>query len=275
MINSNEIGDNLKKRLNEKMLLKNYGEYIKLVANAYDNAPSFEPEAVRHWKVLNDSNHKLWKRLLSKVNVIFVTEDKTKVGQLVIQGKEYPIEFLEGGQPYHTQPEMVRDYKTNGIIRINIDYSEHPIFSLEDNVVLRTIHDFIVHILGNHGFGGKGEIAAYNLHVKLAPSDAVPALFTEVVGQASFAISRGGFPEQKICILRGFDFFNLGAIDDDNYVIKDKLLIKKGETIKKQDSDTNRDDLNFKAIDGKHVKVSEPELELAHFIRESLRTKLY
>ncbi len=255
------------KLLSEKLLLKNYSEYIKLVAEAYDAAPEYDSSVVKHWKALNDSNHKMWQRLLSKVNIIFVTENKSDVGSFNIHGKTYPIEYLEGGQPYETQPEMMRDYKENGVLKINIDYSEHPVFSVIDNVIMRTVHDFIVHILGNKGFGGKGEIAAYNLHVKLAPKEAVPALFTEVVGQASFAISKGGFPKQKIVILEGFDFYNLGAIDSDNYVIKDKLLVKKSDldNIEKYNKGYESD-IDFKAVSGKYKE--EPELELAHYQKQ-------
>ena len=41
----------------------------------------------------------------------------------------------------------------------------------------------------------------------------IPALFTEVVGQASHFIHRGFFPEQKIAFLEGFDYVNIGVVD--------------------------------------------------------------
>lgn len=236
--------------VSEKLVLKNYGEYIKLVAEAYDLAPDYEQSAVKHWDALKESNYLLFRRIKNKFNLIFVTEDIGKVGTLKISGTDYPIEYISGGQPYETQPEMVQDVKQNGTLKINIDYSEHPVFSVEDNVVMRTVHDYIVHILGNKSFGGKGEIAAYNLHVKLATREAVPALFTEVVGQACFAIAKGGFPDQKITILEGFDYYNLGVIDNENYEIKDKLLVRKDGS-----ATTNNygreDDINFKAVSGK------------------------
>ena len=242
---------NEKKIISEKLLLKDYSEYIKLVAEAYNLAPDYDPSVVKHWDALKASNYKMWKKLISKVKIIFVTENKSDVGSFNILGKRYPIEYLEGGQPYETQPEMMRDVKENGILKINIDYSDHPIFSVVDNVVARTVHDFIVHILGDKNFGGKGEIAAYNLHVRLAPKEAVPALFTEVVGQASFALVKGGFPKQKIAVLEGFDYHNLGVVDDENYIIKDKLLIKKDDvdSIQKYDK-SKRTDANFKAVSG-------------------------
>lgn len=255
---------NENKLISEKLVLKDYGEYIKLVADAYNLAPEYDPSVVKHWNALRESNYKMWRKLISKVKVIFVTENKSDAGSLNILGKRYPIEYLKGGQPYETQPEMMRDFKENGVLKINIDYSDHPIFSVADNVVGRTVHDFIVHILGNKNFGGKGEIAAYNLHVKLAPKEAVPALFTEVVGQASFAIVKGGFPVQKIAVLDGFDYYNLGVVDDENYIIKDKLLMKKDEidNIEKYKK-PYKSDVDFKAVSGLYKE--KPELQLSHF----------
>lgn len=241
------------KLISEKLVLKDFNEYIKLVADAYDSAPDFDPSVVKHWFALRKSNYKMWRILLSKVNIVFVTENKSDVGSITILGKKYPVEYLEGGQPYETQPEMVKDVKENGVLKISIDYSDHPIFSVADNVVGRTIHDYIVHILGNKGFGGKGEIAAFNLHVRLAPKEAVPALFTEVVGQASFALARGGFPEQKIAVLDGFDYYNLGVVDDENYVIKDKLLVKKDDVDNIEKYKKPRtSDIDFKALTGSY-----------------------
>ena len=50
-------------------------------------------------------------------------------------------------------------------------------------------------------------------------------LFTEVIGQAAFFINNGYFPEQKIAILPGFDYFNIGVIE--GYDIINKELVAK------------------------------------------------
>jgi hypothetical protein len=87
------------------------------------------------------------------------------------------------------------------------------------------VHDFIVHILGDHPFGDKGEIASYNNHAKLAPPEALPALFTEVIGQVcAYYASGGKFAEQKICLLDNFDYYKIGIVD--GYNIVNKQLIK-------------------------------------------------
>jgi hypothetical protein len=208
--------------LSEKLLLKDWNLYRKMVAEAYNNAPSFEKSAVKHWEALNDSNRKLFKRLLSKTKITLISEDDSQVGTLLeLSGRPYIIEKIEG-EPYDSQKEMKEQWEQTGNLMISIDHSTHPIFSVSDNVIFRCVHDFIVHILGDHPFGDKGEIASYNNHAKMAPPEALPALFTEIVGQACYAVEYGEFPEQKIAILDGFDYRDVGSVE--GYEIKDKEL---------------------------------------------------
>jgi hypothetical protein len=148
-------------------------------------------------------------------------EIKYKVSKINIKGNDYEMMYIPK-QPYDSMSQMKEDVTKNGILKTSIDYSDHPVFSLEDNIVFRTVHDYIVHILGKKEFGRKGEIQSYNLHTKLVPREAVPALFTEVVGQASVAVVTGDFPVQKIAVLKGFDYYNIGYVE--GYKVKDKEL---------------------------------------------------
>jgi len=258
--------------LNEKLVLKDYSTYIEIVSNSYLNAKDYDESVTNHWESLNKSNHQLFKRLLSKVDVIFTTNNKSKVGSININGRDFKIMFLNSNEEYKTQSEMKTSFEETGILKISVDYSEHPYFSVEDNIIFRTVHDYIAHILGNYNFGGKGEIACYNLHAKMAPQNAIPALFTEVVGQAATTVATGSFPKQKIVILNGFDFYNVGVIDDDNYEIINKQLVKKGEEVinNKVDTSSREEPKAIHALD----KDSEKELDLSHFIRKSLKSKL-
>lgn len=214
-------------KIREKLVLKNYDEYAVMVADAYDAAPVFDQAAAKHWNSLNSSNYIWWKRLISEAEIIFVSGEgkyKDKPSSISIDGKPYKLQYLAGGEPYGSAAEMSSSFKNDGVLYISIDHSNHPIFSLEDNIVFRTVHDYIVHIKGNYEFGLKGEIASYNLHAKIAPNDALPALFTEIVGQACYAVTRGDFPTQKIAILEGFDYKNVGAVE--GYDVEDKQLKK-------------------------------------------------
>lgn len=209
--------------LSEKLLLKDWSTYRNLVAVAYEDAPVFDENAVKHWNALNESNHTLFKRLISKVDIIIVSVEESQAGRTyVLQGKPYVVQKVDG-DPYPSQKVMKADYEKTGTLMISMDYSDHPIFSVEDNIIFRSVHDFIVHILGDYEFGDKGEIASYNLHAKLAPPLALPALFTEVIGQACYAVEHGDFPVQKIAILDGFDYYDVGRVKGHDIV--DKTLI--------------------------------------------------
>ena len=166
--------DLIRKRLREsllmeKMVLKNYNEYVKLVAEAYEKAEDYDSSVLSHWKALNASNYVLFQRLLSKVNVIFTTNNRSDVGSINIAGRDFKIEYIEPSEEYKTASEMRNSFESTGTLKISIDYSEHPVFSVKDNIVFRTIHDYMAHILGGHDFGAKGEIASYNRHAKIAP----------------------------------------------------------------------------------------------------------
>ena len=73
----------------------------------------------------------------------------------------------------------------------------HPVFSNDQNVMIRGVHDAIAHLGGNHPFSARGEYGAYNRHLKTlcnvqdARSGkclAAAALFTEIVGQTSLLL---------------------------------------------------------------------------------------
>lgn len=220
------ISEQIYKILSEKIMLTPEGnkKYAELVAEAYNNAPLKESRAIPHYDALNQSNYLFWKRLLSKINVVFCSEyEGNKRKSITINGVKYPIIYH---LPYESQSEMKKDLETTGRLLISIDYSVHPYFSLQDNIVFRTVHDYIVHILGNKQFGVDGELKSYNLHAKLVPPKARPAIFTEIVGQACYVTYYGEFPTQKVVILDGFDYDNVGKVE--NYDIVNKQLIKKG-----------------------------------------------
>jgi hypothetical protein len=216
------------KQFFERLVLANYDEYIKLVGESYKNAEPFNKSEVYRWKSLNEHNHKMFKRLLSKVDVVFCTNSGDFESIIEIDGKGYKVIHVEGDNLYglyDSYEDMVRDVNENKTLKISIDHSEHPVFSVTDNIIFRAVHDYIVHILSGVDFSGKGEIAAFNAHAKMLPSSSRPALFTEVVGQACYYLTYGEFsPVQKITILSEFDFVDVGVVN--GYNIVNKKLIK-------------------------------------------------
>lgn len=181
-----------------KLVLKNYDEWGKRVSDAYQSRPDFEAQYVSSWRALIPHIDKLFKQLQSKYEIEFVDED-----------------------PYKSYEDMEKEY-TEGKLRIFTGFSKHPIFTEEQNWKFRAVHDALGHQAGfskksGKGFSFKDEVAVYNRHVKMIPPAGRLALFTEVVGQASVFINTGNFPTQKICKLHGFDYVNLGKIDEDEY----------------------------------------------------------
>lgn len=174
--------------INEKVAHANLDDFADRVADAYEKAPMHDKDADKYWDALNKSNHKLYKQILSKYKVEFVTED-----------------------PYQTAEEMRREAEDTGILKIYTGDSDHPYFSQEDNNIFRAVHDYYTHILTKtENFDLRGEIRAYNTHSHLVPPDALPALFTEVVGQVCYYIKKGQFAPQKVAVLPGFDYKNVG-----------------------------------------------------------------
>lgn len=165
-------------------------EFCEIVARAYEAAPDFEPDEAWRWERLAEHVRKMFRRISSRYEVDFVP-----------------------GQPYETAEEMVEEVMRTGRIEISTDYNVHPTFDEKTNLQFRAVHDVLAHILPAEAgdFSSKGELQAYNLHRSMAPPDTWPALFTEVVGQACYAGARGRFPTQKIAVLPGFDYYEVGS----------------------------------------------------------------
>ena len=197
-------------QINEKMMLKpgpkGWDLYAQLVGDAYLAAPKFEQRAVPHFQAMVPFLEKMFKRISSRVNIQFV---------------DY--------HPYSTAAELRDSVKNTGKMKIATIDAEHDVFDEITNAKFRAVHDYMSHIqaIGSRGteFDLRGELASYNAHLKTMPQKSIPALFTEIVGQVSAYYAGGGtFAEQKICLLDGFDYTNLGVVE--GYDIINKELVK-------------------------------------------------
>jgi hypothetical protein len=205
------IIENWRRFLNEKMMLKpgpnGWDLYAQLVGDAYLAAPKFEQRAVPHFQAMIPFVEKMFDRISSRVDVEFV---------------DY--------HPYDTAAQLRNSVNKTGVMKVATIDAEHDVFDEMTNAKFRAVHDYMSHIqaIGSRGteFDLRGELASYNAHVKTMPREAIPALFTEIVGQTCAYHAGGGkFPEQKICLLDGFDYYNLGVVE--GYDIINKELVKK------------------------------------------------
>lgn len=185
----------------EKLELIDWSEYCDLVTKAYEDAPENDPEAQASYAALRNAVSKFFNLIQSKVKVEFVD-----------------------GDPYTSSEQMQKEVAKTKVMKIMKDFSSHPFFSEEENWQFRAVHDWFSHILSHQPFTRKGEIQAYNTHVKMMPAAALPALFTEIIGQVCYQTSKGSFPTQKVAILKGFDYKNIGKVE--GYQIEKKKLVK-------------------------------------------------
>jgi hypothetical protein len=203
-----QLKDIFESLLGEKLLLKpgpnGWDLYAKLVGEAYMRAPKFEQRAVPHYQALIPWVEKMYTRIQSGVKI-------------------EPV----GYHPYNSAVSLRKAVGSTGVMKVSTADADHAMFDAETNMKFRAVHDYMAHIQRTRAFSLQGEIASYNDHMRMVPPKGAPALFTEVIGQISaFYLNGKTNQEQKICLLDGFDYFNIGQVD--GYSIVNKQLVKKG-----------------------------------------------
>lgn len=185
-------------------------DYIHQVADAYEAAPAMEPKAVPHWDALiQHTENVLFPKIDAQIKRIYREKNPGAFKANPNGGGVQVVNY----HPYQNAKEMTDEVMGKGVYRVSSADAAHPLWSIEQNVKFRAVHDWYTHIINKADFSPRGELRAFNTHVKLLPPMAVPALFTEVVGQAAYAIARGSFTVQKICLLSQFDYYVIGKIN--------------------------------------------------------------
>jgi hypothetical protein len=218
--------------------LPEHAAFAVAVAEAYEAAPLHDPSADKHWiAMITHTVETLLPRIVGDGIRLEYTEDDP---------------YTEGGHdPQMMLRYMLYDIAFNRRLFIWSGASDHPVFTPQQNVLFRSIHDFYTHgklvavfkknlmqvspeiakgkpptpqelakVLpqvsmtkgGNqgHGFTARGELSTAARHIVLAPKVAAPCLFTEVVGQVCYNVVTTKHAAQKVAILPGFDFKNIG-----------------------------------------------------------------
>ncbi len=111
----------------------------------------------------------------------------------------FDIEVLDV-DPYESADEMFQDIKAGRFKVTNLN-SQHPVWSITDNVNFRIAHDLLGHGQAGSDFSFDGEVAAFESQRLTVPAQLRGALFTEVVGQAAFACVHHYYGEQKVGLL--------------------------------------------------------------------------
>lgn len=125
----------------------------------------------------------------------------------------WDIRVTDESEPYADASEMFADI-LRGKFVVSRANSEHPIWTVEENVAFRIVHDigghFAAWTLGKPAdFDWIGENNACAEHFADLRSAgytlAMGALFTECIAQTGSAIRNGAFGPQKIGIIERFD----------------------------------------------------------------------
>lgn len=160
-----------------------FNEYGRLIASRYHLAPITEVGADTAWALLRDDSLNRAAQIRQRLQVIESGE----------------------AEPYANAAEMFADMSA-GRLAISRANSEHPLWTVEENVAFRLVHDALGHGLSRGGFDWEGENQACAIHARLLPPLARRALFTECIAQTAYAIFCGEFAVQKAVFLdHGFD----------------------------------------------------------------------
>lgn len=149
----------------------------KTIGQRYLDAPIIDVRAVDYWKQLAVESERQAEKLYQQYQITLVT-----------------------GQPYVNADAMFTDLD-DGRFKVSVDNCDHPVWTLQQNVCFRIVHDILGHYPTRQPFSLVGEICAYYAQSRLVSPTARVALFTEIVGQTFAYHALGRFAEQKAVIL--------------------------------------------------------------------------
>lgn len=172
-----------------------FDRYLTQIANAYAATPPWAPPRgiVRAWQSLADNS-----------------DDRAAGIRLLLN-----IHETDDPEPYPDAATMCADI-AGGAFVVSRAHSEHPIWTLRQNVNFRIVHDVLGHYAATvsmrrigefsgardfpevAGFDWAGENLACAAHgALLYTPDQRMALFCECIAQTAYAIDRGGFTDQR------------------------------------------------------------------------------
>lgn len=180
--------------------LYGWDKYAQIISDLYDAAPDSTPSGLKAFELFQSKTAKMHKPI----------EDI------------YDIEYVDK-QPYASAAEMSDKMKETGKFEISSQFlqSDDP-EEIKTNLQNRAVHDYYGHlkarghekdpsVIGE--FDLIGELRAYNNQLPMTPRQAVPLVFTLIVGQAAYFYYKGYFPKLKLSELPGVDYYNLGNIN--------------------------------------------------------------
>lgn len=159
-----------------------FTDQLQPIAEAYAQAAVYEPKAAAAFKELAD--------------------DSTRRANVLRQ--QLTIEVTDNPEPYANAQEMAEDIHKRKHFVVSRAHSEHPIWTPEQNVDFRIVHDVLGHAVSGGDFGWQGENLACAAHFPLLSATAQGALFCECIAQTAYAAYYRSFGPQKVALFPQF-----------------------------------------------------------------------
>jgi len=152
-----------------------YEGQLAPIAEAYNAAPMYDPNAAPAWAELAEDSRKRANQIRQRLNVSVT---------------DHP-------EPYPDAHAMFDDINRGNFV-VSRANSEHPLWTPEQNVNFRIVHDVLGHHVSGGDFSWEGENQACGAHFPLLSPQARRALFSECISQTAYANHYKGFGPQKV-----------------------------------------------------------------------------
>lgn len=173
----------------------NWTDQLEAIAKAYAEAPVYDQKAAAHFKELADDS----------------------VRRMAVLQRQLHIEVVDNPEPYANAQEMAKDIHEKRHFFVSRANSEHPVWTVDQNVAFRTVHDVLGHAVSGGDFGWQGENLACAAHFPLLSATAQQALFTECIAQTAYAAYYRSFGPQKVVLFPQFTESAQSAENDPNH----------------------------------------------------------
>lgn len=161
----------------------NFHERQKEIAEAYRDAPIYDPKAVAAYKALGDDS----------------------MHRLHVLGSQLHIEPTNEPHPYKSADDMRKDVHEKRHYYLSRAGTQHPVWTSDQVAAFRAVHDILGHGVAGGHYDWPGRVLAANAHFPLLEPVAQQALFAEAVARPAFNAVYGGGPHKIALFPKFFD----------------------------------------------------------------------
>lgn len=159
-----------------------FTDQLEPIAEAYAQAPTYNPKAAIAFKHLGD----------------------TSIRRAEVIGAQIQVETTNDPEPYANVQEMIEDVHKKKHLYVSKARIEHPVWSIQQALAFRIVHDVMGHVASGGDFSWQGQNLACAAHFPLLAPPEQHALFSECVAQSAYANHYRSFGPQKVAIFPEF-----------------------------------------------------------------------